>query len=194
MSMWKRILRTACPGPSPRVTRTMTSSATPSTGRFPRASRFTEAFAIRATANTGFRTPTPGQVNTLNVTTTANSAGQLVPSGTYPVDSPDRSRARIGAARTGGIRKLHGRSCVENATQDLSVTLDYYHIEIDERLALLEQYDGRSRRRAADSSRNSQCESSARQQCELLRERFRFGESRASTWRSRACSASAAAI
>ena len=29
--------------------------------------QFTDAFAIRATANTGFRAPTPGQVNTLNV-------------------------------------------------------------------------------------------------------------------------------
>ncbi len=50
--------------------------------------QFTDAFAVRATANTGFRAPTPGQVHTLNVTTTANSAGDLVPSGTYPVDNP----------------------------------------------------------------------------------------------------------
>ena len=49
---------------------------------------FTDNFAIRATANTGFRAPTPGQVNTLNVTTTANAAGNLVPSGTYPVAHP----------------------------------------------------------------------------------------------------------
>ncbi|NIM62834.1 MAG: TonB-dependent receptor, partial [Acidobacteria bacterium] len=45
-------------------------------------------FALRATANTGFRAPTPGQVNTLNVTTSADSAGNLIPSGVYPVDHP----------------------------------------------------------------------------------------------------------
>ena len=50
--------------------------------------QFTDAFAVRATANTGFRAPTPGQVNTLNVTTTSDSSGNLIPNGTYPVAHP----------------------------------------------------------------------------------------------------------
>jgi len=41
-----------------------------------------EQFALRATASTGFRAPTPGQVNTLNTTTSADTAGNLIPSGT----------------------------------------------------------------------------------------------------------------
>ena len=62
--------------------------------------QFTDAFAIRATANTGFRAPTPGQVNTLNVTTTSDSSGNLIPNGTYPVAQSGRRRARRGAARS----------------------------------------------------------------------------------------------
>jgi iron complex outermembrane receptor protein len=34
----------------------------------------TDTFALRATMNTGFRAPTPGQVNTLNVTTSSDSS------------------------------------------------------------------------------------------------------------------------
>ena len=48
----------------------------------------TDSFALRGTANTGFRAPTPGQVNTLNVTTSADASGNLIPSGVYPVDHP----------------------------------------------------------------------------------------------------------
>ncbi len=96
---------------------------------------FTDSFAIRATANTGFRAPTPGQLNTLNVTTTANQAGQLIPNGTYPVDHPV-------ALALGSIPLVPEES--ENYTAGLvwtlgdttSVTLDYYHIKIDDRLVL----------------------------------------------------------
>jgi iron complex outermembrane receptor protein len=95
----------------------------------------TDTVAVRATFNTAFRIPTPGQVHTLNVTTTANQAGDLIPNGTYPVDHP--IAVALGAAPlepeesdnyTAGI--------VWQPTPDTSVTLDYYHIEIDERIAL----------------------------------------------------------
>jgi len=98
--------------------------------------QITDALAIRATANTGFRTPTPGQVNTLNVTTTSDSSGNLIPNGTYPVSHP--VSVALGAvplepedstSYTAGI--------VWTATDRTSVTLDYYHIEIEDRLALL---------------------------------------------------------
>ncbi len=95
----------------------------------------TEQFALRATASTGFRAPTPGQVNTLNTTTTADTAGNLIPSGTYPVGStvamvlgsqpivPEESTSfTVGA--------------IWSATDNIDVTLDYYDISIDDRLAL----------------------------------------------------------
>lgn len=94
-----------------------------------------EQFALRATASTGFRAPTPGQVNTLNTTTSADTAGNLIPSGTYPVGStvamvlgssplvPEESTSfTLGA--------------IWDPSDNVSITLDYYDISIDDRLAL----------------------------------------------------------
>lgn len=94
-----------------------------------------EQFALRATVSTGFRAPTPGQVNTLNTTTSADTAGNLIPSGTYPVGStvamvlgssplvPEESTSfTLGA--------------IWDASDNVSVTIDYYDISIDDRLAL----------------------------------------------------------
>ena len=96
---------------------------------------FTDTFALRATANTGFRAPTPGQVHTLNVTTTADSSGNLIPSGTYPIDNP--------------VAQVLGATDLENETSNsytagivwtpvdkLSITVDYYDISIEDRMAL----------------------------------------------------------
>jgi len=97
---------------------------------------FTDQFAIRGTVNTGFRAPTPGQVHTLNVTTTSDSTGALIPNGTYPVDNP--VAIALGAVPldpeestsfTGGI--------VYTPNDDWSVTADIYFITIEDRLALL---------------------------------------------------------
>jgi iron complex outermembrane receptor protein len=96
----------------------------------------TENFAVRATYNTGFRAPTPGQVNTLNVTTTSDSSGNLIPNGTYPVNHP--------VALALGAQPLEPEES-ENFTVGLvwtigdntSLTLDFYHIDIENRLALL---------------------------------------------------------
>ena len=92
--------------------------------------------AVRGTVNTGFRTPTPGQVHTLNITTTSDATGALIPNGTYPVDHP--------VAVALGARPLKPEESISFAIgaiaeplDNLSMTLDYYHIEIDDRLALL---------------------------------------------------------
>ncbi len=96
----------------------------------------TEDFAIRGTANTGFRAPTPGQVNTLNVTTTSDSSGNLIPNGTYPVNNPvalalgaDELVPEESTAYTLGL--------VWNATDATFITVDYYNITIEDRMALL---------------------------------------------------------
>ncbi|MFQ5982692.1 MAG: TonB-dependent receptor plug domain-containing protein [Woeseiaceae bacterium] len=101
-------------------------------GRF----EVTDTFALRGTVNTGFRAPTPGQVNTLNTTTSADATGTLIPSTVFPVNStaaivlgskplvPEESTAfTIGA--------------VFQPTDNTAVTLDYYDIEIEDRLALI---------------------------------------------------------
>ncbi len=96
---------------------------------------FTDSFAVRATANTGFRAPTPGQVNTLNVTTTSDSTGNLIPSGTYPVSNPV-------AVVLGAVPLVPEESdsytfgFVWTPGDTTSVTVDYYNIKIDSRLVL----------------------------------------------------------
>ena len=101
-------------------------------GRF----EITDTFAVRATANTGFRAPTPGQVNTLNVTTSANQAGQLIPFGTYPTNHP--YAAALGAQPlVPEESESYTAGLVWTPTSNMSVTADYYHIQIDDRIAIL---------------------------------------------------------
>ncbi|MCZ6658504.1 MAG: TonB-dependent receptor [Gammaproteobacteria bacterium] len=101
-------------------------------GRF----ELTDNVAVRATYSTGFRTPTPGQVHTLNITTTSDSTGALIPNGTYPVDHP--------VAMALGSRPLTEEESdsftiglVAIPWDNTTVTLDYYQIDIEDRLALL---------------------------------------------------------
>ena len=95
---------------------------------------FTDSFALRATANTGFRAPSPGQANTLNITTSANEEGTLVPSGFYPPENP--------------VAMALGSSTLENEESTSytvglvwtpgdrwEFTVDYYNIQIDDRIA-----------------------------------------------------------
>ncbi len=95
----------------------------------------TDRFAVRGTVNTGFRAPTPGQINTLNVTTTADASGNLIPSGVYPVSHPV-------ALALGAIPLVPEESTAFTAgvifrpLDNTSLTLDYYNIEVDDRLAL----------------------------------------------------------
>jgi len=96
----------------------------------------TDQFALRGTVSTGFRAPTPGQVNTLNTTTSADATGNLIPSGTYPVNSIE--------AQVLGSSPLDPEEsqsftlgAVWQPADNVSVTIDYYDISIEDRLALL---------------------------------------------------------
>lgn len=96
---------------------------------------FTDAFAMRATVNTGFRTPTPGQLNTLDVTTTADSSGALVPLGTFPVNSA--AAIALGAQPLDAEESFaYSAGLVWTPTDAFSMTLDYYNIEVEDRIAL----------------------------------------------------------
>ena len=97
---------------------------------------FTEQFALRATVNTGFRAPTPGQVNTLNVTTTSDATGALIPNGTYPVDNP--VAIALGAVPLEPEESTSFTAGAIFTPNDAwSFTADIYVIEIEDRLALL---------------------------------------------------------
>lgn len=97
--------------------------------------QFNEQFAVRATANTGFRAPTPGQVNTLNVTTTSDSTGALIPSGTYPVGHP-LARALGAVDLVPEESTSYTVGLVYTPTDKTTVTVDFYDITIDDRIAL----------------------------------------------------------
>ncbi len=97
---------------------------------------FTDAFALRGTFNTGFRTPTPGQANTLNVTTTANAQGGLIPSGTYPVNNPVARALGSTPLQTETSKSL-SVGAVWTPAESLTATLDYYRIKIHDRIGLV---------------------------------------------------------
>ena len=97
---------------------------------------FTDTLAVRATYNTGFRTPTPGQEFTLNVTTTADSSGNLIPAGTYPVSNPVAQALGAGPLQTEKSKKrVPAWSGIPR--ENVSVTLDYYKTKIDYRTGLI---------------------------------------------------------
>jgi iron complex outermembrane recepter protein len=112
-------------------------------------SRFeaTDTFALRATVNTGFRAPTPGQINTLDVTTTADASGNLIPQGTFPVNSP--AAIALGAQPLDAEESFaYSAGIVYTPSDAFSLTLDYYNIEVDDRIALRNVSIGPAERQA----------------------------------------------
>ena len=92
-----------------------------------------DGFALRAAASTGFRAPTTGQSSVRNVTT-AFTGGMLADEATLPPTHP--------IAEQKGGQALDPEESV-NLTLgavfdigDLSVTLDYYNISVEDRIAL----------------------------------------------------------
>lgn len=97
---------------------------------------FTDTFAARVTYNTGFRTPTPGQEFTLNVTTTADASGNLIPSGTYPVNHPVALALGAVPLSTEKSKNLTG-GLVWDPLDNLTLSTDLYKIKIDNRIGLV---------------------------------------------------------
>ena len=96
----------------------------------------TETFAVRGSAGTGFRAPTPGQANARNVTTAVD-----------PETKAFEERATIGsthpvAVALGGreLRPEESRNLSLGAVlaldSGLSLTVDFFRIDIDDRIAL----------------------------------------------------------
>jgi iron complex outermembrane receptor protein len=103
--------------------------------KFSARAQVTDNLAFRATVNTGFRAPTPGQINTTDLTTTASADGTLVPLGTFGVNTA--------AAQALGAQPLEtedsfniSAGIVFEPIDDLTFTVDYYNIDIDDRIAL----------------------------------------------------------
>ncbi|NNF52653.1 MAG: TonB-dependent receptor [Gammaproteobacteria bacterium] len=102
--------------------------------------RATDTFGLRATASTGFRAPTPGQSNAFNVSTEFDATiNDLVNNGTVPATS--RVVGKFLGLPGGGPALQPEEST--NYTLgtffnigDLDVTIDYFQIEVDDRLNL----------------------------------------------------------
>ena len=97
--------------------------------------RFTDNFGVRATVGTGFKAPTPGQSNAFNVSTEFDFViNDLVNNGTVP------STTEVAALRGGRPlepeESLNVTAGVFFNVGGLDVTVDYFRIEVDDRLNL----------------------------------------------------------
>ena len=99
----------------------------------------TDAIAIRGAASTGFRAPTPGQLFTTNVATQF-SGSQPIETATYPATNP--------AAQYFGAKTLKPEESVNltagivlTPLSALTVTIDYYHITVSDRIGLSGNFD-----------------------------------------------------
>ena len=101
--------------------------------------RISDSFGLRGTYSTGFKAPTPGQSNAFNVSTEFDLVLQdLVNNGTVPSTS--------GPALLRGGKPLEPEES-DNFTVgtffnlgDLDVTIDYFKIEVDDRLSLTQDF------------------------------------------------------
>lgn len=95
-------------------------------------------FGVRATFSTGFKAPTPGQSNASNITTQILS-GVLVNQGVIPSNSP--------VARLRGGEDLDAEKStnitlgVYLALAEFDITLDYFNIDVNDRLSFSKNYE-----------------------------------------------------
>ena len=100
----------------------------------------TDTFAVRGSVSTGFRAPTPGQANVTKVSTVTDSDGELIQSGQIPPTNP--------VAQLVGGSELKEETAVNytlgaawDVTDNLTFTLDFFQIELEDRIAGSGQID-----------------------------------------------------
>ena len=100
----------------------------------------TSAAALRGSISTGFRVPTVGQTNLRQVTTQATAAGNLEDIATLPAGV-------LAAAGLESAKELTPETAFNLSAGtvvdfgNLSVTIDYYRIQVRDRIALTEEQD-----------------------------------------------------
>ena len=104
--------------------------------------RVTDSFKIRAALSTGFHAPTAGQANITNVTT-QNVLGVLVDQGTLPLNSAAGKLASAFIGNQGNGTPTLGPEDAQNLSigvafdvADSEWTIDFYEIEVEDRVAL----------------------------------------------------------
>jgi iron complex outermembrane receptor protein len=98
-------------------------------GRF----RLTDDVSLRASYNTGFRAPTPGQENVTKVSTTTID-GELQQRGQIPPSNPI-AQFLGGQALKPEDSSNFSFGVVWDVTPDINVTVDYFNIELSDRIA-----------------------------------------------------------
>ena len=89
-------------------------------------------FAIRGAVSTGFRSPTVGQANILNVTT-AFTGGMLADEATLPPTHP--ASALVGGKPLTPEESINYTVGAVFNIGDLDVTIDYFNIKVEDRIA-----------------------------------------------------------
>jgi iron complex outermembrane receptor protein len=105
--------------------------------------RVTDAIALRASYNTGFRAPTPGQENVTKLSTITVD-GELQQRGQIPPTNPI-AQALGAEALKPEDSKNYSFGLVWDVTGDINVTVDYFNIELEDRIAATGTIDISSR-------------------------------------------------
>ena len=105
--------------------------------------RVTDALALRASYNTGFRAPTPGQENVTKLSTITVD-GELQQRGQIPPTNPIAGALGAQALKPEDS-KNYSLGMVWDVTGDINVTVDYFNIEIKDRIAATGTIDISSR-------------------------------------------------
>lgn len=94
-----------------------------------------EFLTLRGSVGTGFRAPTGGQIATVNVSTRIAPDGSPVAEGIFPSDGPIAALFGFSAldAETSNQATF---GIAATPTENLTFTLDYYYIELDDRIVL----------------------------------------------------------
>ncbi len=97
-----------------------------------------EALALRGAVSSGFRAPTPGQAN-VNKVTTAFDEGELKDEGTIPSYHPAASF--FGAKPLTPEKSVNYSAGIVFNWADVDVTVDYYRIKMQDRIARSSSFD-----------------------------------------------------
>lgn len=100
----------------------------------------TDTFALRGSVSTGFRAPTPGQANVTKVSTVTNDDGELIQSGQIPPTNPVALLVG-GAPLQEETATNFTLGAAWDATDNLTFTLDFFQIELEDRIASSGQID-----------------------------------------------------
>ena len=100
--------------------------------------QWTDSLALRGSLSTGFRVPTVGQANLVDVTSAYDENGDLVNNATLPPTHPASVKLGAGLLKPETSGNITG-GMVFNVS-NFSVSIDYYRIKLRDRIALTRPY------------------------------------------------------